>query len=100
MNDTAFPMTVSCLAGRSEFAPAGMLGGKPGRLREIRINGSPVHPKGRYILEPGATLVAFEAGGGGFGDPRKRLRHRVRADLEAGYITPNAARLDYDWSEP
>jgi N-methylhydantoinase B len=100
MNDTAFPMTVSCLAGRSEFAPAGMLGGKPGRLREISINGSPVNPKGRYILEPGDTLVTFEAGGGGYGDPRKRSSDHVRADLEAGYITQDAARLDYDWSEP
>jgi N-methylhydantoinase B len=95
INDTEFLMTVSCLAGRSEFAPAGVLGGKPGRLREIQINGSSVHPKGRYVLEPGDTLVTFEAGGGGYGEPTKREINLIAQDLEAGYITREHARSFY-----
>src|SRR5690606_34096210 len=49
-NDSAGPMWIACLAGRTEFAPAGTQGGKPGRLREIRVNDQVVHPKGRYVL--------------------------------------------------
>ncbi|MGE3923960.1 MAG: hydantoinase B/oxoprolinase family protein, partial [Lautropia sp.] len=32
-NDSAGPMSIACLAGRAEFAPAGARGGRPGRRR-------------------------------------------------------------------
>jgi N-methylhydantoinase B len=92
-NDSTHPMTVSCLAGRTEYPP----GGKPGRAREIRINGKPVHPKGRYTLAPGDRITTYEAGGGGYGDPRKRDRTRIAKDIAAGYVTPDAALRDYTW---
>src|SRR5437867_7875111 len=41
-NDSGHPLTVSCLAGRTEFPARGLHGGKPGRPREILINGHPV----------------------------------------------------------
>jgi N-methylhydantoinase B len=96
-NDSTHPMTVSCLAGRTEYPPVGILGGKPGRAREIRINGKPVHPKGRYTLAPGDRITTYEAGGGGYGDPRKRDRTRIAKDIAAGYVTPDAALRDYSW---
>jgi N-methylhydantoinase B len=96
-NDSTYPMTVSCLAGRTEYPPVGILGGKPGRAREIRINGEPVHPKGRYTLAPGDRITTYEAGGGGYGDPRKRDRARIAKDIAAGYVTPDAALRDYGW---
>jgi N-methylhydantoinase B/acetone carboxylase, alpha subunit len=34
-------------------------------------------------------------GGGGFGDPRKRERKEVQADLTAGYISREQAVSDY-----
>ena len=34
-------------------------------------------------------------GGGGYGDPRQRDPELVRADVIAGYITPQAAKRDY-----
>ena len=64
VNDSGADMAISCLAGRTQFAPAGVLGGRPGGLREIRINGETVHPKGRYILKPGDRITTLEAGGG------------------------------------
>lgn len=94
-NDSGHPMTVSCLAGRTDFAPAGVLGGSPGRLREVQINGVAVHPKGRYVLQPGDRMTTFEAGGGGYGDPARRRRESVLADLAAGYVTEEGARRDY-----
>ena len=97
LNDSGSPMTISCLAGRTEFPPLGVLGGEPGRRREIRIDGKPVHPKGRYILEPGQVLETFEAGGGGYGDPRRRSTQNIAADIEAGYVTADAARKSYGY---
>jgi len=99
VNDSGSDMTISCLAGRTEFPPAGVLGGKPGSRREIRINGEPVHPKGRYVLKPGDRVTTFEAGGGGYGDPGKRRSESIRADLEAGFIMAEAALNDYGLSE-
>jgi N-methylhydantoinase B len=94
-NDSGNAMSIACLAGRTEFPPAGVLGGKPGRLRELQINGTTVHPKGRYTLAPGDTVTTFEAGGGGYGDPRERDPAALAADIEAGYVTREGARRDY-----
>jgi N-methylhydantoinase B len=80
-NDSGHPLTISCLAGRTEFPPLGILGGKPGRSREIRINGKVVHPKGRYVLAPGDIVETIEAGGGGYGDAGLRDPAAVQADL-------------------
>ena len=94
-NDSGHPMTVSCLAARTEFPAAGVLGGKPGRPREIQLNGKTVHPMGRYILQPGDQITTFEAGGGGYGDPRLRDRPLVTADVKEGFVSPEAAARDY-----
>ncbi len=95
INDSGQDMSVACLAGRTEFPPLGVLGGRPGGAREIRINGQTVHPKGRYVLAPGDRITTLEAGGGGYGDPAERAPDALAADLRAGYVTPEAARRDY-----
>jgi N-methylhydantoinase B len=95
VNDTDHPMSMSCLAGRTVYAPAGALGGRPGALRRIALNGKDVHPKGRYVLNPGDCLVTYEAGGGGFGDPGKRRSDALRDDLEQGYVTREGVKRDY-----
>lgn len=94
-NDSGHPLVFSCLAGRTQFAPQGVLSGRPGRLREFQLNGRTVHPKGRYILQPGDRMTTYEAGGGGYGDPAARARAHLLADLAAGYVTPEGARRDY-----
>jgi N-methylhydantoinase B len=96
-NDSGHPMTVSCLAGRTEFAPKGVLGGKAGIKRKIAINGRVVHPKGRYILAPGDRIDTIEAGGGGYGDPKRRRREDIEADLRAGFVSAAAAARDYGY---
>jgi N-methylhydantoinase B len=95
VNDSGADMAISCLAGRTRFAPAGVLGGRPGGLREIRINGETVHPKGRYVLKPGDRITTLEAGGGGYGDPRRRPRAAILADCKAGFVTRAAALREY-----
>ncbi len=94
-NDSGHPMTFSCLAGRTEFPPLGLLGGQPGRLREFRLNGKVVHPKGRYLLAPGDRMTTFEAGGGGYGNPARRSPQALADDVRAGYVTREGASRDY-----
>lgn len=94
-NDCGHPLTMSCLAGRDRFPPAGLAGGRPGALRVVMINGERVSAKGRFILEPGDRLTTLEAGGGGWGDPRRRPREAVRADIADGFVTAARAAVDY-----
>ena len=72
-----------------------MHGGKPGRLREYKINGNLVHPKGRYVLKPGDSISTIEAGGGGFGNPLERPPERVLEDIKNGFVTIEGALRDY-----
>ena len=94
-NDTGHPLTVLCMANRTEFEAQGLAGGKPGGRREHRINGEVVDPRGRLRLAPGDRITLIEAGGGGYGDPRQRDRERVRSDVANGFVTPEAARREY-----
>jgi N-methylhydantoinase B len=97
VNDSEHPMSVSCLAGRTDYPPAGVRGGGPGAPRRLLINDAPVHPKGRYMLRPGDRLVTYEAGGGGYGDPRQRAREAIERDIEARWVTAEGAGRDYGY---
>jgi N-methylhydantoinase B len=88
-------MSVFFMGNRTEFPPLGYRGGRPGRMREARINGLRVHPKGHYRIGPGDELTLLQAGGGGFGDPKARPLEWLRADLQAGLVTPEGAERDY-----
>lgn len=98
VNDSGRDISIACLAGRTEFPPRGVRGGRPGALREVRLNGTTVHPKGRYTLAPSDRLTTLEAGGGGFGDPRRRDRAALLRDLEQGFVSAKSAEEDYGMS--
>lgn len=95
VNDSGHDMAIAFLAGRTEFPPAGVRGGRPGRLREVRVNDKTADPKGRYILAPGDRLTTYEAGGGGYGDPARRSADALAHDVAMGFVTPEHARLAY-----
>ncbi len=94
-NDTGHVLDAACFSSRSEHAAQGYNGGKPGALRETLLNGEHVHPKGRYLMQPGEVLETREAGGGGYGDPARRARATVLADIETGRLTPEGAARDF-----
>jgi N-methylhydantoinase B len=94
-NDNDAPLTISGFAQRTQFPARGMHGGKAGALRQHTIDGVPVHRTGRYTLEPGQSLVATQAGGGGFGDPAKRDPNSVLEDVRAGIVSVEGALRDY-----
>lgn len=94
-NDTGHPLTVLCMANRTEFAPQGLAGGQDGQLRRLTSGGRELDPKGRHQLAPGDRITLIEAGGGGYGDPRERSEAAVRADVAEGFVSPEAAREVY-----
>jgi len=97
-NDTGKPMTVFSMGNRTDFAPPGYVGGKPGALREHKVNGMTVHPKGSQILQPGDEITLIQAGGGGIGDPADRPADLIQRDLELGLVTPEGAARDYGYT--
>ena len=85
---------------RTKDPPWGLRGGKPGAVNEavlIRRDGSERHLKKAtgVVLEAGDRLKFSTAGGGGWGDPKRRTRKTVADDVRAGYVSPEAARRDY-----
>lgn len=98
VNDSGHDMSIAFLAGRTEFPPVGVRGGRAGGLREVRVNGETADPKGRYILAPGDRVTTLEAGGGGYGDPTERDSRSIADDVAAGLVSAEAARTIYGWS--
>lgn len=93
--------TFTVAGERGEFAPLGYFGGLPGGLFEctvVRPDGrqQKVPPKGATeIVRRGDLVMLQPAGGGGYGDPKRRDPAAVRRDLADGYISAEAARTLY-----
>ena len=95
------PFTVSAATfDRMRNPPRGRDGGEPGRSGTARLASGPqFDDKAVHTVPPGDRLVVELPGGGGLGDFRRRDPERIRADLEAGYITPEGARRDFGFEE-
>jgi len=95
------PATVqmSVRPDKVRFPAPGLLGGLPGAPGKLLLDGRSLEP-GPFQLEPGHELVMKLPGGGGLGDPGRRERSRIAADVEEGYVTPNAAAALYGWTGP
>jgi N-methylhydantoinase B len=48
-----------------------------------------------YAVAPGDVVIMEVGGGGGYGPPQQRSRQMVRRDLDAGYISAEAAEAEY-----
>jgi N-methylhydantoinase B len=70
--------------------------GKPGAAIIERADGTTQNAlKDVVMLKAGNRVRTHTGGGGGFGDPKRRDRERVRTDLRRGYISAEAARDVY-----
>lgn len=94
-------VTVTIVADRDRSRPYGLHGGQPGAPARfeatlpdgtVRELSSKLPPTG---FPAGTRLVFTCAGAGGFGDPADRPIEAIRADVEDGYVTQEAARRDY-----
>jgi len=84
--------------------PYGVDGGDPGLAHQYRIvrNGAelPIGTRDSGVrIATGDRIFCRSAGGGGYGDPRRRERALVRRDVEYGYISEEAARSRYEYDE-
>lgn len=81
---------------RIENPAKGRSEGAPGAAGSVRLSdGTQLKGKGRQKVSAGQRLVLSLPGGGGFGDPCKRVREQIQADLVAGYISREQAALEY-----
>jgi N-methylhydantoinase B len=85
---------------RAHFPGKGVRGGWPGDVAHVwierhdaAIEEAPV--AGSYDLERGDRMRIQGAGAGGFGDPFARDVTAVLADIEAGYVSIDAAKHSY-----
>ncbi len=85
---------------RAKFPPSGVAGGKPGsrsrfviRLGETNEQETPA--SGRYEMRAGERFLLQSAGGGGYGDPKKRDRAALKRDLAEGYVSAEVAKREY-----
>lgn len=71
-------------------------GGKPGRRGNAQLGSGPaLKDKGNHIVPAGDSLILDLPGGGGFGDPAKRSRAEIDADVAADVVSAEAASRDY-----
>ena len=93
------PLVLSGSAGRMRFPPRGLGGGRDGSYGAIEVNGEGIAPSSspNVTFQEGDVVRLRLPGGGGYGDPARRRRERIEADLEAGYVTPEGARRDYGY---
>ena len=61
------PMTASMIMTRFRTAPQGILGGEPGKVGSLSLNGRPIDPAEQWMLKKGDRVVMETAGGGGCG---------------------------------
>jgi N-methylhydantoinase B len=81
---------------RIEHPARGRGGGRDGAPGSVALDdGTPLRGKGVQSVPAGRRLVLRLPGGGGYGEPLRRARAAVAADLAAGYVSKEQARSDY-----
>ncbi len=85
---------------KTRFPPQGLAGGKPGsRARFVLRLGTKqeleTKASARVEMKAGERFLLQSAGGGGYGDPRRRDPAALASDVAEGYVSPAAAKTDY-----
>jgi N-methylhydantoinase B len=92
---------VNLRSDRFKFASPGLFEAKPARASKAVLNPGrtderPLTSKVAGLRLKQGDVFSWElAGGGGWGDPRKRDPERVRRDVVRGYVSRKAAEEDY-----
>jgi len=89
------PITLTVRPDLLKYPVPGLAGGLPGSLGEVILNGEHLDRFPPLEFRPGDTVIIRVPGGCGFGEPTEREKERLLADIELGYVTPDAAREVY-----
>ena len=95
------PFTISAATFDRIRNPAlGRDGGSSGVKGVARLgSGKALPDKGIHVIPTSDSLVVELPGGGGFGDPRKRSKALIEADVKAGVVSGESARKNYFLAE-
>ncbi len=96
------PFTISAATFDRIKNPAlGRDGGKAGRKGVARLgSGKAIPDKGIHVIPAGDSLLVELPGGGGFGNPHKRAKALLEADVKAGLVSADSAAGDYSGGSP
>ncbi len=94
--------TLRIIADRAKYQPYGLRGGDPGSPATCLINPGTaaeraVGLKGAVQLTAGDVVSFTCAGAGGFGNPKRRPKRLIKADVLAEKVTPDAAARLYGY---
>jgi N-methylhydantoinase B len=98
-NIASEPITARVRPDKIICPPPGLAGGEPGRTGEVLLNGTPLTRFPPIEFQPGDEIEMRMPGGAGFGPVHERAPEAILSDLEAGYISPRAAREDYHFDQ-
>ena len=92
----------SVCSERALAAPFGLFGGKAGTPTRISVREPDgtvreLNSKGSFMAPADSEITFQVPGAGGFGPPAERDHASIAADIEDGYVTPEAARRDYGY---
>ncbi|MGH7774141.1 MAG: hydantoinase B/oxoprolinase family protein [Candidatus Binatia bacterium] len=88
--------SASCIVDRTKYSAPGLLGGGEGAAGELILDsGGKPNPKALLDLNGEQVVHLNLPGGGGYGDPLSRDPEKVRQDVIASYVTPEAAAREY-----
>jgi len=85
---------------KTRFPPQGLAGGKPGSRARfvVRLGSSQefeTKASARVEMAAGERFLLQSAGGGGYGDPHRRDPAALASDVAEGYVSPEAAKMEY-----
>jgi len=89
---------------RTRFPPWGVQGGQEGRPGRFTVTDGhtgairSIEKEKGLRLATGDLVCVETGGGGGYGPPAERAQELIQRDLDAGYISTDAAARDYDVS--
>jgi N-methylhydantoinase B len=93
------PTRMSTRVERTQCPAWGLHGGHDGAPGNVTITATDgttrTALKDVVQLDAGDRVRVETGGGGGYGDPRRRDRNKVREDVRKGYVSPEAARTIY-----
>ena len=94
--DSGDPALHSPMYDRTRCAARGFAGGRDGAVGQMVLSdGTTLHPKRKYLLQPGQRVTLRLPGGGGYGPPFERDPRAVLEDVRQGRVSVEAARQEY-----